>query len=595
MGWYANTIFHDTTVTEGDYYIAKDLLKETVAVPVKDSIARLIEHDKINARRSEALSKQTLSALETQNRHAAEQAQSTRELVEQAGARNELLQSQNIEMELQTSKLSEVNFNLEALGREMSGVKSLLDWRLSEITGLLSGMKLSLEQLVEIAKTPSQTWAAEQFDIARDAYSNALYDEALTYIENAISGTGSQTGYIMDHRYHFLKARVLFGDGDRRAHELVDFIKSEQAFLKAERYSRIGSDKAMSLCGAALSACGQGQDGVAMEHLNNAKKKDNTHPETRYILAKLHFKNNDIDKGESELRAAYDNDIFYVSKSVADAESQNFVNNRDKVIMQFHGDIVGSIKNKVAGEIARYSKANEALEGLNMTTDPSIQETHKALMDTVHYFKNLTPSAMSVYEANHYSDNFHHTIEMRASKGKAAISRDRQRTETSLGAAQSRMSRESNAALPSISDRENLKTSYRGNKENMQWTIGGIIFILMFVGIGGWFYWDVRPVTGAGKFFTVVGALITAAIGSAIASIVVMPTYALLSHLFVNASASNNANKIQREQKEKRAEAEVHKDSKIGTARKVVVKQEEIEARQSEALGAVTKILSLKD
>ena len=593
MGWYANTIFHDTTITEGDYYIAKDLLKETVTAPVKESIEHLIKHDKINARRSETLSKQTLNALETQNQYALEQAQSTRELVEQAGVHNELLQSQNIEMELQTSKLSEVNFNLEAIGREMHNLTSLLDWRLAKITKLLSGMELSLKQLVEIAKTPSQTWAAEQFDIARDAYSNGLYEEALTYIENAISGTGSQTGYIMDHRYHFLKARVLFGNGNRHAHKLVDFTKAEQAFLKAERYSRIGSDKAMSLCGAALSACGQSKDGVAIAHLNSAKKKDPAHAETRYLLSKLHFKNGDIDTGESALREAYDRNIFYVSKSVADAESQNFVNSRDKVIMLLHNDMVKKIENKASVEFERYNRATIALEAHEMAKDPSLGETRVALEISTQYFQNLKLAKMTIYDANYFLNNFGTTKSMKMDKTTAAIDNDNSRINNVLNKHKDQMYQAKTAELPDVVDKKSLQRSLdRGDMEEKQIVIGSIIFLLTFIVIGVKFYFDNSPETGLGIFFTVVAAIIVAAILGLIFSIVIIPLYIVISKIFISGLVMKNADKIHKEQQEDRSQAKARKDSTVSAASTALKHEQKISNSQYDALDKIMNALT---
>jgi len=59
----------------------------------------------------------------------------------------------------------------------------------------LGAVRASLQELVAIAKTPTETWAYEQFRYAREAMAQQLHPEAHEALLRAISGLGSHLGY----------------------------------------------------------------------------------------------------------------------------------------------------------------------------------------------------------------------------------------------------------------------------------------------------------------------------------------------------------------------------------------------------------------
>lgn len=77
--------------------------------------------------------------------------------------------------------LNEVNSSLH----EMS---AKFDYGLGQISSRLGAINDTLEELKRIAQNPEQTWAFEQYEIARDAYKRELYEEALQYVTRAIGG-----------------------------------------------------------------------------------------------------------------------------------------------------------------------------------------------------------------------------------------------------------------------------------------------------------------------------------------------------------------------------------------------------------------------
>ena len=72
----------------------------------------------------------------------------------------------------------------------------------------LGPMRQSLQELVRIATTPSQTWAYEQYQIAKDNFQRRLFAEAKESIMRAIDGHGSYVGYKTDFRFHFLLGAI---------------------------------------------------------------------------------------------------------------------------------------------------------------------------------------------------------------------------------------------------------------------------------------------------------------------------------------------------------------------------------------------------
>ena len=77
--------------------------------------------------------------------------------------------------------LEEVSIDLKNISQQIGDLGATFNWGLSEILTSIGALNHSLHRLVEIARTPAQTWACEQFEIARDAYQKHLYDDCLVW------------------------------------------------------------------------------------------------------------------------------------------------------------------------------------------------------------------------------------------------------------------------------------------------------------------------------------------------------------------------------------------------------------------------------
>ena len=119
----------------------------------------------------------------------------------------------------------------------LAEVNATLEWGFSEILVELGEMNTSLTDLIQLAKTPVQTWAYNQFEIARDAFRQRLYPEALEYALRSINGHGDNTGYTLEYRFHFLVGTIYMGSFRNSEPELLDLAKAERSFLNAGRYA----------------------------------------------------------------------------------------------------------------------------------------------------------------------------------------------------------------------------------------------------------------------------------------------------------------------------------------------------------------------
>ena len=82
----------------------------------------------------------------------------------------------------------------------------------TDMLSVLDDMNDSLEQLLEIARTPNETAAMEHFVHARDNFDKSLYPEAMKRIDFAIFGDGRRcSGHPEEWRFHYLRG-LLFSD-----------------------------------------------------------------------------------------------------------------------------------------------------------------------------------------------------------------------------------------------------------------------------------------------------------------------------------------------------------------------------------------------
>lgn len=242
-------------------------------------------------------------------------------------ASNEELQKENISVLQGLS--SSVSMGLESISLELSdlsaGISELnatFHWGFSELLTQASRTNDSLDELVRLAKTPAQTWAYEQFEIARDADRKGLFEEAIEYLDRAINGYGAQTGYKLEYRFHFLLGRIRLGSFRNCSKEIVNQEEAERSFLSAARYAAQDAPKeaARALLAAGWAAYSRGELTKAQNYTQQAISFDSELSEAQFQLAKILMHINKPYEALIPLQKSIEKDRQYALKAVTDGD-----------------------------------------------------------------------------------------------------------------------------------------------------------------------------------------------------------------------------------------------------------------------------------
>lgn len=167
---------------------------------------------------------------------------------------------------------SDISRLQESVDSGFKQIATIFEWGFSEMLLSLGRVNDSLDALIKIAKTPAQTWAYEQFEIARDEFRRGLYNESLESVLRAINGFGSNPGYKTEFRFHFLQGTIRLGSFKNSDPQVVDPADAEAAFLRAARYASndLPAEAARSLLCAGRAAYTQRKVDAALKHSTDA-------------------------------------------------------------------------------------------------------------------------------------------------------------------------------------------------------------------------------------------------------------------------------------------------------------------------------------
>ena len=188
-----------------------------------------------------------------------------------------------------SSGFEQLSFDMQAISSGITELTSVFEWGFSELIAGVGRMNDLLSELVQIAKTPAQTWAYEQFEIARDAFRQGLYEEALDYLNRSIEGYGSNTGYKIEYRFHFLLGTIRMGSFQNTVQGIVNLIEAENAFLNAARYARqdFPNEAGRAFLSAGWTAYCQGKMPDAKQYTEQALSLYPDLPEAHFQSAKI--------------------------------------------------------------------------------------------------------------------------------------------------------------------------------------------------------------------------------------------------------------------------------------------------------------------
>ena len=218
-----------------------------------------------------------------------------------------------------------LSYDLQDISSGISELNSTFHWGFGEMIAAVGHMQDALSELIKIAKTPVQTVAFNHFEIARDAFRQRLFKEAIDELNKAISGDHTSSGYTLEWRFHQMLGTIRLGFADCDV-SLVDLAQAEEAFLLAARYARSDypEDAACAFLAAGWAAYCQGK---MQQALRNTEQAIAVHPrlgEAFFQAAKVRMASGDPEMALPVLAKAIDLDHGYALKAAGDGDFHRY-------------------------------------------------------------------------------------------------------------------------------------------------------------------------------------------------------------------------------------------------------------------------------
>jgi tetratricopeptide (TPR) repeat protein len=276
----------------------------------------------------------------------------------------------------------QVSFDLQTISQGVTDLNATFQWGFCELLLAVGRVNDSLTELVKVLKTPSQTWAYEQFDIARDAFQKGLYQEALEYLGRAINGYAGNTGYKLEYRFHYLMGTIRMGRFSNPCPEVVNLSEAERAFLLAARYGLRDHRKeaACAFLAAGWTAYCQGNMQNAKQTTEEAITLDHELAEAHFQLAKIQMHIDDPASSLVALRRAIELDQRYSIKAGTDDDFKRYKGKVDGLLEILRHEAKEKAKAEIAasGQLARETEQQE-VPGFPLTKFVEIESAKKAL------------------------------------------------------------------------------------------------------------------------------------------------------------------------------------------------------------------------
>lgn len=270
------------------------------------------------------------------------------------------LHRDSVDLQRETAKqhagaMEQLRYRMQDVGAQLTNLNATFEWGFAGVLASLGGLKDSLNDLIRVAKTPAQTWAYEQFEIAREAFSKGLYQDALTYIQYAITGFGTYTGYRLEHRFHQLLGIIRLGSYDNTNDSIVSLPEAELAFREAAKYAErvLPGDAAIAMLSAGWCAYCQGEMERARSYTKKALEYRSDFGEAYFQLAKIEMNEGSVESALTPLREAIEHDPEYVLKAASDLD----INKHDKIVSVFLVDLRSEAQRKATEDLAKAKAA----------------------------------------------------------------------------------------------------------------------------------------------------------------------------------------------------------------------------------------------
>jgi tetratricopeptide (TPR) repeat protein len=242
-----------------------------------------------------------------------EVASSTREII----ATKEQLKRHHVTL-LKSEKqgFETLSCDLRQIGGALVSVNESLKQGFTEIVG-------SLDELKQIVRSPSFTWAMEQYMVAKRAFLAGWHEEAFSHIGWALNGHANNSGFDLDFRFHFLHGLIRMGAVREPVASIVDLAAAERAFLFSAKYAEAKAHAvAMGFRCAGWAAFCRGNFDDAINYSRKAVRHDPRLAEAQFQLAKVYMHLGQSEEAARPLRNAISQDVIYVVKSAIDPDFQ---------------------------------------------------------------------------------------------------------------------------------------------------------------------------------------------------------------------------------------------------------------------------------
>ena len=196
------------------------------------------------------------------------------------------------------SGFEELVVSLDSIERSIDKLKSVCENGFAHISLRLHSINESIDELIRIAKTPDQTWAFEQYSIAKDAFSRDLVEEAMDYVNRAINGHGQRSGYRLEHRFYMLRGLIRLGNYRNFSPDIMDLDAATADFLLAAKYAEHVDleDRARSLGLAGWASYCNGKMRDAEKYLRKSIEVNECDDQSRFELSKVLFHQDKIEE-----------------------------------------------------------------------------------------------------------------------------------------------------------------------------------------------------------------------------------------------------------------------------------------------------------
>ena len=215
-----------------------------------------------------------------------------------------------------------ISAGISELSDDIRQLNASFNWGFNQIIISMGHLNDSLDKLISLVSNPSHTWSMEQYNIARDALNQKLYDDALDYGLRAINGYGDHTGYRLEYRFHMLVGLVHFGNFDNTDEKILNLEKSENYFLDAAKYARTyyPDEAAIAYLYAGKAAYCNGEMEKSLSHFQNAIDLSPYLSEAAFQKAKVNMYLDNPNNAMPDLRSAISLDRNYAIKAMNDGD-----------------------------------------------------------------------------------------------------------------------------------------------------------------------------------------------------------------------------------------------------------------------------------